>query len=418
MMSRTPFVSLIVAILAAVILVSCAQRSRDNPFDPKGTAPSPVTLSLTPGSSSITLDWSVTNISDYTGFRIYRAVDDTSRFVLLRELSAGARSYLDNQLAPYHWYYYYVTVRGSSTSSPASDVVKALPGPGDIWILSRYDYSVDKYSYDLQHNLQHYDTNYPTVDWAPDFLDQSIWLAHPPYATISRLNLKDGYSDLAFSDSLQRPSALEWLPDEKLLMILDPAAHAVRVFNGNNIIRTLRFQSDGYFNFTAKSSRELWVLNTGNLLYLTPDSARSIPFETNFEGQDIVRDRQTVYVLTTNTNLGISHIISIDMISHTSKTTTLDGNYVLLRKAQSLNYFWLVQQLSTNNYQPVKLSADYNRLLQLPASAQIADIAINPKDESVVVLRPDHYEADIYSVAGTLVTSLNNLYDPIRAVVH
>ena len=59
------------------MLLSCSERKKDNPFDPSGTEP--VILNVLSFDKRVDLSWNDPDLTDYSGFNIYRVNTETSR---------------------------------------------------------------------------------------------------------------------------------------------------------------------------------------------------------------------------------------------------------------------------------------------------------------------------------------------------
>ncbi len=204
-----------------IFFLSCSERERNNPFDAGGKYKAPVELSLEQVDDKIHLSWKVKNIKDFSGFRIYRSVDDTTNFSLLTQLSAERSSYTDSDVQYTRWYYYYITVLGKGIESSPSKIVKGLPGPGEIFIMSRLGYAIHHYSYDLLSRKNLYNLQFRPYKWAWDLEKNMVWISSPQFGTVSRLNLKVGMEDFSLSENLDEPLDTKWNSSLKKLYILD-----------------------------------------------------------------------------------------------------------------------------------------------------------------------------------------------------
>ena len=116
---------LLFLLLISGVLVQCSNRDRSNPFDPGITTPPPIDLFIEPHNNQARLSWQVNDVTDYQGFRIYRAVDNDT-FEFLIELSPDLTFYIDSTLSYYHWYQYRLTIMGYSHETLPSNSVKML----------------------------------------------------------------------------------------------------------------------------------------------------------------------------------------------------------------------------------------------------------------------------------------------------
>jgi len=156
----------IIIVLTLTFLFSCAEREKQNPFDPTGSAP--ITLSVTSRGQRVDLSWSNPDLSDFTGFNVYRKKETSdSAFNLLAIIqSSGTRNYSDNNVEFRQLYSYYVTIVGQNQESKPSNTVSITPGPGYNWVVDKWGFQIIKTTYDAEHLVLYYYTNYPPSDMA------------------------------------------------------------------------------------------------------------------------------------------------------------------------------------------------------------------------------------------------------------
>jgi len=406
--------------LFSLFFWKCAEREHINPFDPASKTQSPVQLQLSPDENSVYLQWNVQGIVDYTGFRVYRADNDTANFSLLTELPSSRKEYLDANISPYHWYFYRVTALGKGTESKPSNVEKTYPGPGKTWILSRYGYSVQQFSYDLQHKLGVYNTQFPPISWAWDLPGRRIWLAFAQYRYVSRLNLESGWEDFFFQGSLKRPIDGQWDDINDWLYILDQNLNMVLKLQNEAITDSLLLLDQEYLKFVLSPSQHLWVLGKENAQSFREDGNlfTIISFPAKFEGWDIIASGNTIAILIVDPSSYTSRIIFYNENTGLTDSISLNGFFTLLRKPADKNYLWLAEYLGINKYQAVKLSLNGERLLNVSGMENIYDIGINPKDYSIVIVQRYQDTIALYDSLGKRIAINTKIYDPIRAFTH
>lgn len=418
-MKTIPRIILLIS-LFGLLFWKCAERKPINPFDPAAKIPPPVELHLLPGENNVSLTWTVQGLVDYTGFRVYRAIDDTTQFSLLAELPSNRKEYLDEAISPYHWYFYRVTVLGKGTESKPSEMEQTYPGPGKTRVLSRYGYSVQEFSYALQHRLAVYNTQFPPVSWSWDEAGQYIWLAFAQYRYVSRLNLALGLEDFFFQDDLRRPIDVQWDNTNNWLYILDQNLNMVLKLQNETITDTLLLLGQEYIKLLLTPSQHLWVLGEENAFSFREDGnlSTTISFPAQFKGMDMIVSGDTTFILIINLSLSSSRIILYDESTGQIDSLRLNGVFTLLRKPANKNYLWLAEYLGINNYQAVKLSLNGERLLSVSGMESIYDIAINPEDYSIVLVQRYQDTIALYDSLGNRIAINTKIYDPIRAFTH
>ncbi|GAB4378418.1 MAG: hypothetical protein Kow0042_26950 [Calditrichia bacterium] len=381
-------------------------------------------MELIPGEKSVTLKWQVENLKDFTGFNLYRSVDTDDSFSLYKTFSADEREYIDTDVEQSRWYFYRMTLLGQSLESMPSNITKVLLGPGTIWLLSRYGYSIQQYAYDLIYLKNLFNTTYPPTTWAMNPSEGEIWLVYPPYRAVSRFDLNLGYENIFITDSLRYPiDAVLGFNNERLL-VLDQTMSRIYVYWENLFLGKINLPGDGYFRLLFIPNQTIAAMSNYDIrLYNSDgDSLNHIRFAEDGQGKDMIFTRGMIYILIANDTQKSSQIITYNVTQHTIERITLDGIFNLVRKEPDSSYFWVTEVLNENNHRLVKLSIDGNRLLELSMVNQIYDFDINPIDHSLVTI--EKYGNELYSrkVAlydkeGNLLSSTTNVWDAIKVAI-
>lgn len=399
--------------------LSCSERDRLNPFDPSGNIKSPVELSVSPMNQSAKLDWTIQDITDYKGFRLYRAIDNEN-YSLYQEFPPETRSFTDTNLEYYHWYYYRITVLGYQTESTPSPAVKIFPGPGTVWLLSRYGYSIHQLSYDLNHSLKVYYTNYPPINWDIDLSHNEIWMAHAQYRYVTRLNLMLGYEDFFLQNHFERPIDIKIDRDLDRICILDPSRRMIFLLRNRILEDSLSLSQNNFFKMGISHHSDMIVINDSLSVIFNANGEikATINFGAGFVGRDIIVENDILYILLASQEADISKIIIYDLLNLQSNQITLNGIFNLFSKPKTKNYFYASETIQLNSERLVKLSGEGNRLLELPVlHGIIDDIAVNPVDHSVVILQRYEDLIMLYDSLGQKISSNDQIYDPIKVFI-
>ncbi len=412
------FLLIYISVLLLIVL-SCSGRERDNPLDPLGKFKTPVDLQLFPDGHQVTLNWDVKDLKDYYGFRIYRAVDDTNSFELLKEVDPEIKSYIDSSVAFYRWYFYRVSVLGYQTESKPSRIQKTLPGPGTIEILSRYGYSIHEYSYDLLHRMQIYDTEFPPINWAWDQANEQVWLAYAQYRSISKLNLSLGYEDFFFEDHLLMPVDLKWDNLNQRLYILDSQKGKIYTLSQQTIIDSIDLNEDNYFKMILTPEQNIATIDSDKVNIYSVDG---VSLDTSFLppdylGQDLLYDDGNVYILAANISDKRSLIRKFQLSSGKSEDTYIDGFFEIFARASGRDYFWASEFIDLNNYLLVKLSDSGQRLLERTTSGNFSDMQVNTIDNSLITVQRYLNRTALYDSTGGLISENDDIYDPVKALI-
>jgi hypothetical protein len=411
---------IVIFILLFILMTSCKERKRDNPFDPGGDLESPISIELHPNSRLVKLTWSVENLTDFVGFRIYKSVNDSNQFELLQELSATQREYTDSTVQYYNWYYYRISVLGIHAESTPSPSKCTYLGPGNTCILSRYGYAIHEYSYDLKYRLNLYNTQYPPINWDWNLAEKQIWLANAQFRSISRLDISLGYVDFIYDEGLQRPIDICWNSDLVKLYILDEEKDKIFTLDGTTLSDTINLPGKNFLKMIlVNNSRIITIDSTRAVIYASgTDSVSIINFSTGMIGQDIISEDNNIYILTSDVNTGTSVITNYSFITNEFQYTNCDGYFRILRKPLNQEYFWLGEQINVDTYRCVKLSQNGQRLLELSTFESIDDIQINPHDYSIIIAQRYQNKIILFNENGLKISENRNIYDPIKVFIY
>ena len=409
---------LLLAFVLTMFLAGCAERKRNNPFDRGSGAHAPLRLELYPTDKWVEVKITLTDPIQVSGFRIYRAIDDSTQFRKIAELPRGTTSFLDSTIQWHHWYYYYGTALGAGVESPPSAVTKTYPGPGLNWILTRYNYSIDKYSYDLLHKIRSYATNYPAINWSVDLTNHKIWLANAQFGTVTRFDLNLGYEDLFFEENLQYPIDVVWDPFINKAWVLDDEGNRINLISELGIEKSYSLLQDEYYKLALLPGFGVAVLSKKHLqfVFTKNDTVQSTVFDPDFVGYDLRQKGEQLYVLSVEPTERISHISVFTLPDLTSEKYRINGYFTMLRTTSTPDVFWMVEKISDQKTQLVKLSLQGTRLFQVPGTGLITDMAINPYDSSLVIVKRYEDRVALLQLDGKEIASMS-IYDPIRIFI-
>ena len=418
MSNRLPNLLLFLSLIY-LFATNCSERDRSNPFDPGSTISSPIELIINPHNNTTRLSWIVKNVTDFVGFRLYRALDNEN-YVLYKEFGLDISHFVDSSLVYYHWYHYRISIMGQSHETPPSNTVRMLCGPGDIWILTRYGYSIREMSYDLLHTKQLFSTIYPAISWDWNRDESEIWMAHAQFRYISKFNLIIGAEDYFYQDGLQRPVDIKWDNQLNRINVLDPVSKRIIMVREQTIEDTVTLENDQFFKILITPQSETITIDTHSVCIFNSmgNLDSRIYLQAGFEGGDIILDGSNVHILSVNYEQKKSRIGVYDLSSHNFSEVEISGKFNIFRKHSQKHYYWVSEILDNNSSRGVKLSSDGIRLLELASlSYFIDDLRINPYDESVILLQNYANNIILYDSTGTMLSSNNQIYDPVKIYI-
>jgi hypothetical protein len=413
------YLSISSVIIYLICFLDCSGRERNNPLDSLGNSKPPVELYLYPNGKLVTLNWAVNDLKDYKGFRVYRAMGDTTNFQLLKEVDPQIHSYTDSSTNFYHWYYYRVSVLGYQVESNPSKIRKTLPGPGVIDILSRYGNSIHEYSYDLLHTLHLYDTEFPPINWDWDQYNGQVWLANAQFRAISKLNLSLGYEDFIYEDHFLRPVDVKWNRSNQLLYILDSQKAKIYSLFQQVLTDSIELPKDDYFKMLLTPEQSIVAIDSDrvNVYSIQGTSNDTIQLPEAFIGQDLLFDDGYLYILAANIAEKRSIIMKFEPNTGKSEEFFFDGYFEILTKTPGSNYFWGSEFVNLNNYHLVQLSETGQRLFDLTASSEFSDMQVNKIDHSLITVQRYLNRIALYDSSGSLISENFEIYDPVKTLI-
>lgn len=424
------FVLLALTTIFPLLLLHCIERPRDNPFDPTNNQ-SPVTLNLKPLSDHVTLNWSFSQeVTDYQGFRLYRAVSSPDTFNLLADIPAGQFSYKDTSTARGRWYYYKVSVVGRDQESPPSNTRKTYLGQGEYWILTEDGNVLQKISYDLINTLFNRTLYLRASEWSVAMEDSAIWLKYPQYTkSFSEFSMNSGQETLYNSDILKTPVDIEFNPNNEQTYILDPGNASIVVFRNDLVIDQIPLGSAAdYTRFKyQRLLNQLFILGNSQLLIISLDNnqypSSAVEFPAGYEGKDLELAGNKAYILTASENEQKSIIYTITSNFVVEDTLSLSGVFYRLCYDDQNQWFYAAEEISGGADKVVQLSAEGNRQLQLTGFVYVEQIAVNPYDQTMIVVDYGNSLVSLYDKAGNFISSSRDfegrkyLYNPGRIYI-
>lgn len=413
---RLRFLLLALTSIFPLLLLHCIERPRDNPFDPTNNQ-SPVALNLKPHSDRVILNWTFSQgVTDYQGFRLYRGISSPDTFHLLTDIPAGQFSYEDTSTARGKWYYYKVTVVGRDQESPPSNIRKTYLGQGEYWILTEDGNVLLKVSYDLINTLFNRTLYLRASEWSVAIEDSAIWLKYPQYTkSFSEFSMVSGQETLYNSDELKTPIDIEFNPNNEQTYILDSGNANIVVFRNDLIIDQIQIGSaTNYTRFKYhRLLNQLFVLGDTQLLIISlgnnqyPSSA--VEFPEGYKGKDLDWVGNKAYILSASENeqKSIIHTVTSNFI--VEDTLSLNGIFYKLCYDSQNHWFYAAEEIPGGVDKVVQLSTGGNRQLQLTGFSYIEQIAVNPYDQTVIVVDYSNNLVSLFDKEGNFISSSRDI---------
>ncbi len=410
--------------LFLLILLSCSDRDKDNPFDPTGDEP--VILGARSINKSVELSWGQPDLVDYTGFNLYRKEEGAEQFFTrIAELLPVSRTYTDTTVEYGSTYIYFIKLASGNLESRPSRAVTATPGPGFNWIVDQYNYQILKTNYDLSYTFLVYDT-YPYPGMPTDMavspsLETGVILFNRS-GMIQEIdfsgNLKSQY------DEIRYPYAVAYDPVGSLFWIVD----------SSGFLYTLDTQADDinyvYISFSKPIS--IHIAPEKNLISVVDAGEKEI-VQFNRSGNLINK-----ITLINGKPLEGPYRYIID--EKHDRSWLVDGNmdidYIYTKSSEDEEYFladsvinagdievspsseqaWYVS-FNRDSSIVLQLSAEGTRQLELSYFYNPFDLHVNPYDGSLIVVDSWNGRVLHYDDSNRLIGEMVNLSFPVKVLV-
>jgi len=406
-------------IFLALMLHSCTQRKRDNPFDLAGERKSPIRITLSYSGPLIRISWNAEKLDNFTGFRIYRSLDTDQNFRLFAEVGRDKSSIVDSTITDGRWYFYKATIVGPAGESLPSNIEKTYPGPGNTWVLSSSGFWVRELSYDLQHILKDIPTDFPAESWDIFLPDSLAWLSIRNFGRVDEVNLRLGRQTNLIEDPLVRPVDVSFDKLTGRLFVLDDSLNTVFIFQNYSLIDTLQLAPDVYLKMKLyPDSHTLIILGKEayyRFLSVENSQKQRIKFSQILEGRDFNVSRGDLFALASSKEGDISRIFRSPLSALEADSLEITGTFYKITPDLDRNVLYVAEAVPAADDPVVKLSPTGQRLEDLSQYARVAQIVVNPVDHSVVVVDRFNDRLVLFDAEGNFIAQSVMLFDPVRA---
>lgn len=380
-----------------MLITHCSVRKHTNVFDPKsGIDTLDMKLELRSADSIVTLSWIPHYDTEIKGFHLYRRAGNQTQFSSLAILPAGQTEYRDSLVQFDTPYAYYLTLIGASGESPPTPVLKTVPGPGQIWVLDRWNEYILKFSYDMRHRLlSHY------AIWIPQALafNKQKTLAVITYPLYHYAEVIDPTSGLLKQEitDIRYPYACAFNPKSRAFYISDSIG-ALYQFTPNGSVQLL----DGELGkpeeivFDAQGNAAVLDSYKKALILYQADGTRRAEI-TGFNGH---RFRSLRFLSVNQAGSYFYFIERNDTSDVLFRLSTLTDSISPVFEGQGLravrespmdHSLWLAVN-SDNGANILQLSPSGLRLNTLNGFKFITDIAVNPINGNLIIADRDAHQ--------------------------
>lgn len=266
----------------ALFGLSCAERGRSNPLDPKNptTNGSPVGLTVRDAdNTSVLLLWPNLDLKDLTEYRIYRTEPDQDFSQEIARVPADTNNFRDTHLSSGVVYSYEMSAVSGRTESGRSEKILVEPGPTYTYVGTRRGRALSKYTHDSRYRVSTGEANFDSIiDLEYSVAGDALWVIDAvvfPRGIIKRIGMED--MEVEEIMSLGEPTDLEidsergsvWVADADSGIVAKMTENGVVEFVAGNFIEPVALAVD-------EVSGDCWVLDARNksLLRLSVDGTQ------------------------------------------------------------------------------------------------------------------------------------------------
>jgi len=410
--------------ILVLFAVSCTDRPRDNIFDPaSGIGNIDIGLRAIAEETSIRLVWNATGEVQYDSIIIYRKWPGSTQYNALTIVPSNQYAYRDNVSLTDRAYSYYLTLVGEDGESPPTEAVEATPGPGDIWLLDRWNFEALNLTYDLKTTRA---IKYGV--WSPENLvivreERLALMTYPSYGFFELFNPELPYERLFGSSALSDPYDCAFDPVFKYFWITDSSGSLHRLNTATNMLTTVpgnfgkpttvRISSNDMVYILDRTEKAIYTYSRSGVyngvLNLRGNHQLNNPknFEINQKTGDLFLIDETaggdiLYIY--NQQYDSLRVLEEQPLIH---TLAVD------EKRQSI---WIIVRIDLNSV-IMQLSPDGVRLKMLEEFEKPIDLAINPHNGNIIVI--DAATATVTHIRedASVIGSYTNAAQPYKVLI-
>ncbi len=399
--------------------ISCSVRERDNIFDPKNPIDSlDLSLTLTSADSLISFYWHAPGGVSFKGFHLYRKLAGEPDFSSRAILAATQTTFTDTAQGFDIPHAYFLTLIGASTESPPSKQLHVVPGPGQIWLLDRWDEYFYKFSYDLRHKLLTHYAIWIPQDLAVNKAQQQILVTYPLFHYAELLDSQTG-ALLQDIETIAYPYACVFHAQQNAYWISDSTGYLFRAW-ANNV------QNPELIDDALRKPIGLLVDAQGDIHVLDLRLNQIITYDLNGNRLNTISDFDQPIFLglnTSGTHLYVinrgptqNEIFRISTLNQQAVKIFADSNLTLIKQSPIDGSLWIVQNNKTSA-KILQLSDNGVRLNTLGGFGNIADLAVNPYNGNIVIADRKLHQVIHMRANGNVIGKVENAPYPYRIFI-
>jgi hypothetical protein len=408
-------------ILLCLLFFACAERGKENPFDPSGSTP--LNLSVSSHGKRVDLSWNNPDLTNYIGFNIYRKEEsEKSSYKLIEAVSHGTRKFSDRDVEYQKRYNYYVVVVGNGQESKPSNTVSILPGPGYNWIVDKWGFQVLKTTYDTEHIIMNYYTNYPPTDIA---IAKSYDIALITYSDVGLIDIIDLSGNFIETiDQIAYPYNVMYDSTSSSFWLADSSGSLFRINAEDRNVQLVSSslkkpmditiaQREGTINVVDNGVRKIYQFNrNGNVINeISEVNGRSLSWPKKYLHDEF---NQRIWLADSVEQQDIIYTTEAEQIEFSCVDTLFSASHFVLDKFH--DSIWMIN-VGRNYSSVVQLSSAGLRQLVISNLDRPKDIEINPYDGTLLIVETGKRRILHFSSSQELIGSYSLLNYPLKVII-
>lgn len=408
-------------ILLGIYLYSCTERNRENPFASNGK--NPISINIKAFDRNIELSWNKPDLYGFMGYNLYRSEDGGDNYIKLKELLPSQTSYIDTIVEFRKKYYYNIKIVGHGIESVPTNTVSIVPGPGLNWIVDYNGYQIIKTTYDLQHIIVGYLTNWRPLDIAiAKSLGYGLGICE--YSNvIEKFDLITGdFIEGISNNLLNLPKEIEYDSLGSNFWLLDYGGNLYRMNAGSGslslIDSTLEDPAEieispntGYINIVDREAKKILQYNREGVILneissINGDSLKNPEkylYDENNNREWLIDGDSLDYIYTKLINE--SDFTKIDSFPNAGDMV-LDRNEDSIWIISLVPYNSSIMKLSSSGIRQIVLSGDFD---------EPSDLVMNKYDNSLLVADP--YPGKVFHYNNEELLGSLRLNTPFKVII-
>ena len=408
----------IIVLSSILVILSCSDRERNNPLDPKNpeTSGRIENFSVLSFGKSVKLGWSYLDFRGIDSISVYRLIAPGTIFTQISTVQPGQNSFTDYNVEYGTSYDYYITAHIKDYETPPTDTLDIEPGPTYSWILDYQSGTLHRMTHDLQYPIFSFGSfSYPIL-MHTSVLERAAWVYSDISNSLYKISENGIYTHVVYN--------LDQVND---FVIDQRNGNFFTIQKSQGLIK--KFDASGTqlmeFNFIPKPCfidmdqrrQDLWVVDEQSLSLFRISSVGQIRRQSEplfTDPSDIVYCEENQVIWAADAN----RILVFDL--YANNINTISGDFTWIRKLacdQKTGSVWAIEYNSLNSKYNVTKYSENGFLLSKNEFLHPVSIAVNEFDNSCLVC--DDVQGKVFKISefGHIEKSFDNIASPYQIEV-